>query len=150
MTERPSALALADRTETHERGHVPDVGVVWQTAPGPMEIRLGGGALPHYSRCGFVIGLDQWAELHSNREYKCLAQTNVGGDMWVSTVWLGLDHGFGSGPPLIFETMVFGDDTGWMDLDMTRYATEEAAYVGHDQTVTMVRLELEVWRHGND
>lgn len=28
-------------------------------------------------------------------------------DYWVSTVFLGLDHRHGDGPPLIFETMVF-------------------------------------------
>jgi hypothetical protein len=26
---------------------------------------------------------------------------------WVSTVFLGLDHSFGDGAPLVFETMVF-------------------------------------------
>lgn len=30
------------------------------------------------------------------------------GDVEVSTVFLGLDHSFGGGPPLIFETMIFG------------------------------------------
>lgn len=28
----------------------------------------------------------------------------------LSTVWLGLDHSFGFGPPLIFETMLFAPD----------------------------------------
>lgn len=28
-------------------------------------------------------------------------------DYWVSTIFLGLDHSFGPGPPLLFETMVF-------------------------------------------
>ena len=27
----------------------------------------------------------------------------------ISTVFLGLDHNFGEGPPLVFETMVFED-----------------------------------------
>lgn len=29
-------------------------------------------------------------------------------DVTVSTVFLGLDHNFGDGPPLLFETMIFG------------------------------------------
>lgn len=29
-------------------------------------------------------------------------------DVCVSTVFLGIDHRFGDGPPLIFETMIFG------------------------------------------
>lgn len=36
----------------------------------------------------------------------------------VSTVFLGLDHQYGEGPPLIFETMVFADggsDECWCD-----------------------------------
>lgn len=48
----------------------------------------------------------------------------------VSTVWLGLDHGFGYGPPLIFETMIFG---GEHDNDTWRYATLDEALEGHQR-----------------
>ena len=34
-------------------------------------------------------------------------------DYWVSTVFLGLDHNWGVGPPLIFETMVFKSWPRW-------------------------------------
>lgn len=50
------------------------------------------------------------------------------GDSEVSTVFLGLDHNFGSGPPLLFETMVFG---GSLNDEMNRYATREEALAGH-------------------
>lgn len=30
----------------------------------------------------------------------------------VSTIFLGIDHSFGGGPPVLFETMVFTDDSG--------------------------------------
>lgn len=30
------------------------------------------------------------------------------GDVCVSTVFLGLDHSFNGGPPILFETMIFG------------------------------------------
>ncbi len=46
----------------------------------------------------------------------------------VSTVFLGLDHSFGQGPPLLFETMVFG---GEHHGDMDRYSTWEQAEKGH-------------------
>lgn len=46
----------------------------------------------------------------------------------VSTVYLGLDHSFGEGPPLIYETMVFGGDHNG---DMDRYTTYEEALEGH-------------------
>lgn len=45
----------------------------------------------------------------------------------VSTVFLGLDHSFGGGPPLLFETMVFG---GGRDQEMRRYSTWDQAEEG--------------------
>ena len=55
---------------------------------------------------------------------------------WVSTVFLALNHQFGDGPPLFFETMVFPcDETGnvisWSKEDMNRYTTEDEALDGH-------------------
>jgi len=50
----------------------------------------------------------------------------------ISTVFLGLDHNFGVGAPLLFETMVFGDDD---EEDMERYATYEEAEEGHKRFV---------------
>jgi hypothetical protein len=44
-----------------------------------------------------------WVEDLSNRVVK---QEQVG-NVWVSTVFMGLDHRFGQGPPLLFETMAF-------------------------------------------
>ena len=46
----------------------------------------------------------------------------------VSTVFLGLNHNFEDGPPLIFETLVFGGD---LDGEMRRYSTWEEAENGH-------------------
>jgi len=52
----------------------------------------------------------------------------------VSTVFLALDHQFGAGPPMLFETMVFkGDDRN--DLYAARYSTWEAAEAGHQAVV---------------
>lgn len=51
------------------------------------------------------------------------------GAIRVSTVFLGLDHNhFGSGPPLLFETLVQG---GPNDGDMMRYSTWDEAIAGH-------------------
>lgn len=80
----------------------------------------------HYNRRGRPISLEQWArELEANRR---VAWDDLGKLGVVSTVYLGLDHSFGGGPPLIFETMVFG---GPMDEFMDRYSTEEQALGGH-------------------
>lgn len=53
----------------------------------------------------------------------------------VSTVFLGLDHNFGSGEPLVFETMVFG---GPFDEECERYSTREQAIAGHAAMVAKV------------
>jgi len=89
----------------------------------------------YYDREGKRISLAEWARLFEDREgYGRIAEEDVltpNGELaWVSTVWLGLDHNyFGSGPPLIFESMVF--EQGMDDRYMDRYPTEQAAREGH-------------------
>jgi hypothetical protein len=46
----------------------------------------------------------------------------------VSTVFLGLDHQHGNGPPLLYETLVF---KGPLDGEMRRYTTRSEAEAGH-------------------
>lgn len=65
---------------------------------------------------------------------RVVAQTTVG-ESKISTVFLGLDHSFGDGPPLLFETMVFG---GPMADEMERYATYDEAEAGHAAMVAKV------------
>lgn len=48
----------------------------------------------------------------------------------VSTVFLGLDHGFGNSSPILFETMVFG---GTYDQEQRRYSTVKEAKAGHKE-----------------
>ena len=68
-------------------------------------------------------------------EYKCVAQTTLPDGKWVSTVWLGLNHNYGDGPPLIFETMVFPKEGRWGELDCERYTTEAEALAGHQMMI---------------
>ena len=56
-------------------------------------------------------------------------------DVRISTVFLGINHNWGVGPPLLYETMVFG---GPLDEDMERYHTREEAQRGHDRFVKAV------------
>ena len=58
------------------------------------------------------------------------------GEVWVSTVWLGMNHRFEEGPPLIFETMVFG---GEHDEEQWRWSTPAEARAGHAAVVEQVR-----------
>jgi hypothetical protein len=53
----------------------------------------------------------------------------------VSTVFLGLNHRYcGGGPPILFETMIFG---GEHDQYQERYCTWAAAEEGHKRAVKM-------------
>lgn len=96
--------------------------------------------LGYYDRDGKPIDLWTWAELfeHSDR---FIGETFLG-TYRVSTMWIGLNTNWGSGPPLIFETMVFATDTPY-DLDCRRYATEEQARAGHEELVTLLRATVQ-------
>lgn len=84
----------------------------------------------YYSRAGEPIGHDDWLREWSG-ENKRVAVTDVG-DACVSTVYLGMNHAWAGGPPLIFETMIFdGDHDGWC----WRYGSEERAQEGHAAVV---------------
>jgi hypothetical protein len=93
-----------------------------------------------YDRDGEPIEWEQWSALWNDASYCHVAITAIDDDVgtYVSTVWMGLNHNLGEGPPLIFETMVFG---GPLDQDAERYPTEAAAQAGHDRWVAAARHE---------
>jgi len=80
-----------------------------------------------------------WAEHFSNHvDYlewvnasECQLFSTTIGLARVSTVFLGLDHGW-DGRLAVFETLVFG---GKNDGDMRRYSTYDEAKVGHEDMV---------------
>ncbi|MCX4232111.1 hypothetical protein [Streptomyces ortus] len=95
-----------------------------------------------YDKGGALIDVATASELLGNAEYKRVGLTEVAsGDRSavhiVSTVWLGLDHNYGDGPPLLFETMVFGEGS-WAEQDCQRYSTELEARIGHTEMVALV------------
>jgi len=71
-------------------------------------------------------------KVHNNR---IVDQTTVG-DYLVSTVFLGIDHNFGRGLPILFETMVFNNKHNELYCD--RYHTKQEAVEGHKKIVGMV------------
>lgn len=76
-----------------------------------------------------------WAKWFEKAERQ-LALDKVGG-VRVSTVFLGLDHSFGQdGPPLLYETMVFG---GKLDQEQERYSTRDDALAGHSRILARIR-----------
>jgi hypothetical protein len=77
-----------------------------------------------------------WMAADPARTFVCQTTHN---DVEVSTVFLGLDHNFsGAGPPVLYETMVFGGD---LDHFQQRYPTRGEAAEGHRQVC------LDVWGH---
>lgn len=82
--------------------------------------------------------LDKWIEWWKQvgNEGRIVAQDQVG-DVLVSTVFLAINHQFRPhGPPLIFETMVFG---GPLDQEQRRYSTWEEAEAGHKEILAAVK-----------
>lgn len=61
------------------------------------------------------------------------------GDIKVSTVFLGLDHGMGN-LPILFETMIFGGEN---DEEQWRYSTWEEAEEGHRKACIIAFGETE-------
>lgn len=72
---------------------------------------------------------------------RTVKKTNLGDVLDVSTVFLGLDHSHGFGPPLLFETMVFRYPDVGHDLEMERYTTWDEAVAGHDAIVRRLRAQ---------
>lgn len=84
-----------------------------------------------------VVVWGRWLQESGLNGTRIVAQTGNGHrNIMVSTVCLGLDHRhFGDGPPLVFETLVFG---GPLDGEMDRYGTWAAAEAGHARMVAKV------------
>jgi hypothetical protein len=93
--------------------------------------------LPYYDRNGEAIDAATWGMLHAQDTYRQVGSTTIGPYL-ISTVWLGIDHGFGrQSGPVIFETMVFkGNEAD--DQYTERYTTIGAAERGHSNIVGMV------------
>jgi hypothetical protein len=81
-----------------------------------------------------VVKVDPSAWRFQSGEERRVAVDEIG-DVRVSTVFLGLDHGYG-GPPIIFETMIFG---GPHDKYQERYSTWQEAEEGHRRAVVLVK-----------
>ena len=70
---------------------------------------------------------------------RVVRQTYVG-DVMVSTVFLSINHAHSmSGPPILFETMVFGGPDN-IDQQQARYETWEQAEAGHASMVALVQV----------
>jgi len=81
-----------------------------------------------------AVEFSEWEK--DNMNQKILKQDHFD-DVMVSTVFLGLDHGFGSKGPVLWETMIFG---GQHDQYMERYDSYEKACIGHQRAVDLFNI----------
>lgn len=77
----------------------------------------------------------KWAKWFETATADRIVQQDTVGDVRVSTVFLGVDHNFGDGPPLLWETMIFG---GKHDEYQERYTTRAEALAGHRTALGLV------------
>jgi hypothetical protein len=90
-----------------------------------------------------TFDLMEWAAIHHDFDKKVVALDGIE-EITVSTVFLGLDHSFGVGPPVLFETMVFGLQGEYQDEHyQERYCTYEEAIEGHKKVLQAV---LDLWK----
>lgn len=89
----------------------------------------------YFDRQGRPLAREAALVLLSDSVKRRVAETTLSDGTWVSTVHLVLDHGFGQGLPIIFETMVFPSKSIMSDLYTERYATEASAMAGHERIV---------------
>jgi len=94
--------------------------------------------------CDDLLAWCRWYERASKDRSRVVAADKDegpdGGEILISTVFLGLDHNFdASGPPVLWETMVFG---GALDGETVRYASRAAALAGHQTMSALVREAL--------
>jgi len=84
-----------------------------------------------------AVAVDRETYLTTGEQDRTVARVTIG-DYLISTVFLGLDHQFeDDGPPLLFETMVFGN--GPLDERQERCTTWEEAEVMHEKMCEDVR-----------
>lgn len=74
-----------------------------------------------------------WAEWFGDTDKRTIAKTEING-CTVSTVFLGVDHQFGEGPPVLWESMVFSGGL-YGDGEQRRYTSHADALAGHHEIV---------------
>src|ERR1041385_6620695 len=80
-----------------------------------------------------------WARMFEKDDVWRVAADMIG-ECHVSTVFLGLDHGFdATKPPVLFETMTFG---GPLEQEQERYCTWDEAMAGHAAMCAKVRAAM--------
>jgi hypothetical protein len=100
----------------------------------------------------------EWAMWFEKADRR-VARTDLIDGSWISTVFLGLDHNWGGGPPMLFETAVFlHEDTEPGSVSpfsgalleaseiKLRYSTWAEAELGHFELCEKLAMALPAWK----
>ena len=117
-----------------------DVAVVWRCMGSQSMSQANYWPEKYYDKEGKEI---DWAQFCLYKEasmqedgYKRVGSTTLPNGMWVSTVWTGHDVQYGDGPPLMFESEVFGSFDNLADSrDKRGYSSLELAEKGHQELI---------------
>lgn len=87
------------------------------------------------------VEINEWAAWYGGGGDKTrrVARTEFPEGIVVSTVFLGLNHNLGEGPPILWETMIF---EGELDESQWRYTSLRDAVLGHARAVALVYASL--------
>ena len=86
--------------------------------------------------------LVRWAMWFENISNRRVDYTEITSQMNVSTVFLCFDHRYGGdGPPILFETMIFGGPDS-IDQACWRYSSWDDALTGHKAAVRKARKAI--------
>jgi len=93
--------------------------------------------------CDDAAQWGEWFERATTTRERVVAHDRDEGadglEILVSTVFLGIDHNFGGGPPLLWETMVMG---GLLDGLQMRHSSREEAFRFHQEVCRRVHASL--------
>ena len=87
----------------------------------------------YYDKNNKIITYEEYDKLRGDPSYKVIQQTQIN-EFFVSTVWLGYSFDNMLEIPMIFETMIFNEETG-RDICDTHYETEKEALEGHEKAI---------------
>ena len=87
----------------------------------------------------YPVSLEESYQLFHDLDMKIVQQDKLDNGMFVSTVFLGLDHDWSDDPdhvPVLFETMVFcSDDVDQIYEYQERYTSYADALAGHQRAL---------------
>lgn len=81
-----------------------------------------------------IIKWGTWFQQAGNRK---VASDQIG-EFGISTVFLGIDHAFGEGPPILWETMVFTKGGDEVELERCSGSREQAEAM-HARMVELIK-----------